>query len=271
MADQGATDSGMEGGALAWNPTAPRASLATDRCAELLGHGRLRLASTWVPVLPERRFQFLSYLAYVADWVPRYRLAHLLWADLPEEAARRNLRHLIHTLGRRAQATELEATASAVRWSVASDALDLREACSSGRWHDVARHRGDLLGGLVTCGGAFGEWLTGEREHVRQWRRRGLLRAAAEHGDRGDHAAAVGLLCDLIEDDITDEEVAHQTIEALARVGDGHRALALFARFVSRLREEYDVEPCRDTRRLAESIRSDDDRSVPTLDQRPRS
>jgi predicted ATPase/DNA-binding SARP family transcriptional activator len=208
---------------------------------ELFGRARHRIAGAWSPLQPDRRGQLLAVLTLADDWVERDYLADLFWRTLPQDAGRRNLRHLVHTIQKRGGAPCLEANRGALRWRVASDVADFDDALVRGDWaRAVALHRGPLLYGFeVRATGAFGEWVESEREQRRlRWRAAALEWARTT----GDAVAIAEALRPLVEGDL-DEEALLVVLDVLERSGERVRARMLLDAFHHRVGELFGIEP----------------------------
>lgn len=208
-------------------------------------------------MLPERRDQLLSYLAHVGDWVERHRIARLLWSELDDTAALRNLRHLLHVASRDGTAPELIATRRALRVDTTVDTSDFTAAVAAEDWdYALAIYRGPFLAGMEeTAEGAFGNWLQVEREHLRSLRRRAALQAVEALTARGDSAGTAALLEPLLADDPLDEVAVRALATALAKSGDRARALAVLQRFERALERDLGMAPVAATRALATAVR----------------
>jgi DNA-binding SARP family transcriptional activator len=223
---------------------------------KLLGRPRVFSNGQWRPLPSGRRGQLLAYLALQGEWVARDRLADLLWHDLTMPDARRNLRHLVHTIGRRAPVPGLEVARDALRWSVDSDVERFRVAISSGALQDaLGLYAGPLLDGFDgRADGAFADWLEVEREDVR--RRHldaflGLIRSEAAAG-RPERAGA--LAASLVEDRDVDEEVALLAVRALRDVGSTELARSVLDRYVRTLGREFGATPGEEIVRLSAAL-----------------
>lgn len=145
---------------------------------ESLGGLRLTLGGKPLEV-PHKARALLCYLAMSHRPHAREALAGLLWSELPEEAARANLRTLLPKL-RRTLGTHLNIERDTVAFNHAApyrldvegflDNLTARGADANfeGLREAVELYRGDFLEG-VHIGGAplFEEWLLGQRERLR--------------------------------------------------------------------------------------------------------
>lgn len=97
--------------------------------ATLLGAARL---GPDAPLPADRRGLLLALLATDGGWVDRERLATLFWPESDEGAAKAALRQLLVRVKRLGLGPPLEATATAVRWPVATDLARFRRALADG-------------------------------------------------------------------------------------------------------------------------------------------
>jgi len=214
----------------------------------------------------------LCYLAVTGHPHSRQALAGLLWGEMPEAAARTNLRQALSNL-RRLVGSHLRIT----RHTVAFD----REAPY---WLDVEAfeaevgkglpvegaglqpaslraavelYRGDFLAGFsVRDAPAFEEWAVVERERLWELAVQALEQLAAYHTARGEHRPAIEYTRRLLALDPWREEAHRQMMLLLARSGRREAALAQYEVCHQVLAEELGIEPSKATRALYERIRT---------------
>lgn len=217
-----------------------------------------------------KRSALLAYLviAHAGGFCRRDTLLALFWPDQDEEGARRALsqaltflrRHLNNVLVTRGP-DELGVDPARVR----SDVHDFEQALAQRDWEGaLARYGGPFLEGLHVAGAApFVDWVDRERERLRE-------AASAAAWKHADSLIAAGRLVDaertaqraltLVP---TDESPVRAFIEALAAAGERAAALRFYEKFKGLLARELDVEPARETRAVAETVR--DARFAPLL------
>jgi len=228
----------------------------------------------------------LAYLAIEADRPHRREaLAGLLWPDLPERRARRNLSQALLTL-RRALGDEgpapfLTVTSHTIQFDVASDHwIDVSAFASLLTRYKAHRHWrletcqdcGDLLAraGVLYAGPflaglslpdspAFEEWQLLWRERLHH-EAIDALRALARGCDhRGEREAALRYARQWVALDPWHEDAHRQLIRALALHGRRAEALAQYETCRRTLGEELGVPPARETVALYEAIRDAQD------------
>lgn len=227
-------------------PGSTVASRSEEATLCLFGSPRLCLGLEAVPLPINRRSQLLGSLAVSGEWMPRGRLALLLWPDAAPAAARVNLRNLLLRLKRWLRAHGwllMEERADALRWQGATDVQAFWQAMAHEDWSAALHHgNGDLLAGLDACGAdTWLDWLAAERERVdRAWRRAALAEADRL---RGQPQARLALAERMLARDPCDEDAATLHVQALAVLHGDAAAQAAAQRFVDHLRRSLGTEP----------------------------
>jgi predicted ATPase len=226
----------------------------------------------------------LVYLAVESDRPhPREALVTLLWPDLPEQAARTNLRQALASLreaiGDTTAATPfLLITRDALQFNPASDhTLDIHgfegllAACRTHRHRRLERcrsclarlaqaaalYRGDFLAEFSLAGSvAFEEWEVLQREQLHQRALEALSLLAAYHERLGADEPARQYAQRQIELDPWREEAHRQLMRLLARAGQRSAALAQFEACRRVLADALGVQPTAETQALYEQIRA---------------
>jgi DNA-binding SARP family transcriptional activator len=223
----------------------------------LLGGAHLGERENGRPLPADRRGCLLAYLACDGGWVDRDRLALLFWPDADERAAKRNLRQLLLRARRLDLAEDLEATPSAVRWSVDCDVVDFRRALAAGeRERAVRLYTGALLEGFVVHDvGGFDAWLELERQRLQEGYHEAVTRASDAAASEGRVGDAIDMLRRLLATEPLAEDVLQAYLRALMLDGRRDQAVAAFGRFARLLDDELGLEPLAATRALAEAAR----------------
>lgn len=212
----------------------------------------------------------LCYLAVTERAQPRSAITDLLWGELNEADARRNLRVVLtrlraavgdyvlatrttlafnrdlpHTL----DAAMFEQDATRLLASSSVDVPALRQR--------FALYTGDFLRGLdVRNAPAFEEWLRLQREHLRQLALQMGQRLAAEYEHERCDGDAIVVCQRLIEFDPWHEEAHKHLMRLLARSGQSAAALRQFDEYRQALGAELGIGPDDATTALAERIRT---------------
>lgn len=218
----------------------------------------------------------LAYLAIQGTPQARQKLMGLLWADLPEKNAARNLRHALWNLKKSLAPTGiacLRTTRQSVAFEPVSgiwlDAAEFREACENlGKLSPatatdmefigaaVELYRGDFLDGFHADGApAFEEWVLIQRERFRAMALMAFQRLAVQHCQRGDYGASLLFARRMLALDPWREEAHRIVMDLLACAGHRSAAMAQYETCRRVLAEELHAEPTPETTALYESIR----------------
>ena len=240
---------------------------------QLLGPVRFGRDGAWTEPRPSKPLQLLCYLAYAGGWVTRERLAFLFWPDSPDSTAKVNLRQLLRRARAMPFAEELEVEGERVRWPIATDVAQLREAVAEGRWADACElYRGPLLDGISgDDNDALEAWLELEREGLaRAWHKAAMAWATQLEREQS-YGAAAELLGRLLAAEALAEDVLQRYLGAAYLDGRRDEALRSYEAFEQRLRDELELEPLEETQALAASIRAAAPLKLPETPQPERS
>jgi DNA-binding SARP family transcriptional activator/predicted ATPase len=249
--------------------------------------GELQLALLGKPRLcldgePAAKFVFnksvalLAYLATSGRPHTREALAGLMWGDMPETNARANLRKVLadlrQTVGDHVQITRdtvafhcdaphwldvdvFQARLAGVRAN--PDTAVLNEFEARLLHEAVELYAGDYLEGFyVRDAPDFEEWLSVQRERLRQLAEAALYTLARHHTARGSYAAGVACTSRLLALEPWHEEFHQQMMLLLALSGQRTAALRQYEVCRQVLSEEMGVEPDEATVQLYRRIRS---------------
>ncbi len=222
---------------------------------DLLGTSSIRLDGVPLQGLRYGKAEaLLYYLAVTGRPHSRESLAALLWSDVPEEAARTNLRTVLSKL-RAHLAPHLLITRRALAFDRTSPyELDVERflACV----HDTAEEpyvrlkraaelfRGDVLEGFFVQGAPmFDEWLAGQRDWVRGLVIQALHGLAAHHAERSEYTAATDYLSRLLSLDPWREDTHRHLMRLLAQSGQHDAALTQYQHLCRTLQSELGLAP----------------------------
>ncbi|WP_433288003.1 ATP-binding protein [Micromonospora sp. CA-244673] len=206
----------------------------------------------------------LFYLAVTGTGHSRSTLAGMLWSDLPESAARANLRLVLMKL-RRVVPEHVVVTRQTVALTggpqVWVDAAEVTRMVASDQHDDdellaaVRLCRGDLLEGFEVAGApVFDEWLAGRRAAVRADMLALLDRAVRRARERRDVTGGTEVARRLLELERLHEEAHRALMWFLAVGGQPSAALAQYETCRYLLREELGIEPSAATVALRDEI-----------------
>jgi predicted ATPase/DNA-binding SARP family transcriptional activator len=235
---------------------------------ELLLLGKPVIRRDGLPVaaaLPAKGQALLFYLAATGQAHSRSRLAGLFWGDMPEEAARANLRL---TLSRLRKELGEVITASRSEAGLHADfTLDVAEfeqlvtitpAPALTLPAAVSLYRGDFLADFrLDESLEFENWMLAERARLSQLAQDLFYRLAHAAGEAGDFATGIGAARHLLSLEPWHEEGHRQLMWLLAAAGQRSAALAQYDNCRRLLQAELGVEPAVETTALYQAIKQD--------------
>jgi TolB-like protein/Tfp pilus assembly protein PilF len=208
----------------------------------------------------------LAVLAYLAAARPhgmhrRDSLLVVFWPEEDEHRARNALSQTLHAIRRDVgqqvlltQGHELVGINPAGLWC---DAPEFENRLERGELEEGLRlYQGEFLRGLLIGGETgFDRWQESEawRLQRRAWEAAATLARGAESD--GNIVAAIHWLEQAVELLPTDESLLRRLLVLTDSMGDRAGALRTYGRFANLMREDYGVEPSRETEALAEKIR----------------
>jgi predicted ATPase/DNA-binding SARP family transcriptional activator len=245
----------------------------------LLGLPRITLEETPVKLL-NKALALLAYLALERD-DPHRRgaLVGLLWPELPEDAARNNLRVTLHRLGQAlgrppGEPLLLHSTRDSIQWNPANgvwlDVATFQDLLGAKRPPDseadawrlveaVSLYRGDFLKDFyLEDSAAFEEWALTLRERLKRQALDALALLTDWHLAHGDTGPAQAHARRQIELEPWSEPAHRQLMLALARSGQRHAALAHYETLQRILDDELGVAPGVETTTLYQRLRGGD-------------
>ncbi|MFI5166788.1 MAG: ATP-binding protein [Thermoanaerobaculales bacterium] len=239
----------------------------------LLGTFSFMVGGTPVRLESVKTEALLAFLALEPGPHPRTKLAGLLWPEIAEERAARNLRHALWDLRRAFAAAAPDAIAGS-RTDIAlvpgdRVLVDAMTVMTAGRRTGVTQdeirrelegaaelYRGELLDGVLLADTEeFESWLVVQRERLRTQACEVLRRLVQIHRQRGDANAALAHARRLVALDPWREEAHRAVMELLALLGEPAAALAQFESCRQVLAEQLQTVPTAETVNLAERIR----------------
>lgn len=229
-----------------------------------LGPIEIAIDDTAVTDLSAAKAQaLLCYLALNGRSHSRQFLAGLLWGDLPEADARRNLRGVVMQL-RQAVGDYLEISHQTLAFRLnAPHQLDVTQFAQLARQTDAAAlaqaaalYRGDFLEDFhVRDAPEFEAWQAQQRLQLRQTAVAAFDTLLRHHESAQTAAAGIPLAQRLVQLDPTREKSHRQLMRLLSLAGERSQALEQYALCRRLLADELGVEPAAETAALAEQIR----------------
>jgi TolB-like protein/DNA-binding SARP family transcriptional activator/Tfp pilus assembly protein PilF len=229
----------------------------------LLGRFELRAPDGQEVALGARKsIALLAILAAApGQRMSRDRVAVLLWEDMPDAQARGNLRQLLAATRRSAPFLEADAgsigfSATMVETDLAAFEAAIAQATPEALERAAGLYRADLLDGFSLRDRDFDEWLSGERERLREHAVQLFLRLMERAAATGVEPAIRWGLRILAVDPV--HEPAHRALmELYAAQGRHAAALRQYEQLRDTLRRELDARPAPETDALVSRIRAD--------------
>ncbi|MBN1993910.1 MAG: AAA family ATPase [Anaerolineae bacterium] len=232
---------------------------------QLLGGCEIRCPDGPLHLETAKTNALLAYLAMQPGPQQRHKLMGLLWGDLPEPNARRNLRRALWNLRRQldhptASSSFILTTHQTVEFNRESDywldAKEFERLANGETGKAVELYRGDFLEGFyVHDAPAFEEWMLAERERLRTLVLLALQRLGEYHAARGEYAAGAEYITRLLALAPWREETHRELMRLLALTGQRSAALAQYEECRRMLKAELGLEPLEETTMLYERIR----------------
>jgi len=225
--------------------------------------GPFTLSRDGAEVVLPRKAQALFALLSLQEGAPLTReiVVDMLWTASGPEQARLNLRQCLWSIRHRAGCNLVQAERQLLRLAenVAVDARDLRSLAGSQARPDMRRcadlYRGELLAGLDSISPRFDEWLTVERQRLRELAAAALRRSAEAQAAAGEFDVAVTAARHLVALDDLNEDAHRLLMRILGQAGRRAEALRQFELCKQTLRKELNIDPDAETGILAQSLR----------------
>lgn len=209
----------------------------------------------------------LAYLALnLGQWVPKSRIAKLLWDRVSEQQGRASLRGALHELSRAmgplfllAMETErerLRLVSKTVWVDALATTMPAGEAGHEGLPQLNVFSGSLLLDGLEGLSDQFDQWLVSERqkleERIRRWNETTIQSSPQ---DPLTYRQRVEIARKAVAVDPTNEETVRELMRALAGSGQRAQAAIEYRRCRAILRSRLDLEPAPETQRLFRELR----------------
>ncbi|MEM7126321.1 MAG: BTAD domain-containing putative transcriptional regulator [Chloroflexota bacterium] len=234
----------------------------------LLGTLQIRMGETPLLLRRAKEQALLIYLAVTRQIHSRSVLVDLLWSEMPEANARRNLTATLTNLRKElAEFLIVDLTSVSINPDapVSVDILDCYRLLADGRAEDdlsklrqaVDHYQGEFLAGFaVKDAFVFEEWAYTERERIRGQVMDGLELLVADAIRWENWANGVDYANRLLSIEPWRESAHRQLMTLYARAGQRHAAIEQFGRCKAILAEELAVEPSPETVALVEQLQA---------------
>jgi predicted ATPase/DNA-binding SARP family transcriptional activator len=246
----------------------PAEASRTSLRIALLGPPMLTWANQPFAIARRQARALLYRIAATGHPVPREQLGYLLWPDIPEATARRNLTVLLTQIRRALPCPDLLVTVgdaigldhTFAETDTAALAALIPDATGASRFDLLAealrQYRGPFLDGFALPDSAeFDAWASQERQ---VWERRYLdaLAVLVEgYAATGAYQTAIDAAHRYLATDELAEDMHRRLIELYGAAGDRAAAMRQFERCVVVLERELGVDPLPETRAVYEAMR----------------
>ena len=256
--------------------------MAATLTIDMLGSPAISMDGTPVRgFVSSKAAALVYYLAATGRTHTREALAGLLWADVTQAQASKNLRDVLSNLRKllepyleiTRQAVGLTADAAALvdsrRFEAGVEAARRQPAGAAQALREVAAlYQGDFLEGFAIADAPeFEEWVTIQREQLRRLFMDVLQGLADDAASRNSYAEAVDYATRILALDPTREATHRQKMLLLALSGQRRLALAQYETCRRVLNDELGLDPDEETEALQRRILSGDIAPAPTAEQ----
>ncbi len=225
----------------------------------LLGRPTFRVDGRPIALRDRKGIGLIAYLS-ANGTTSRDKLADLLWPEMNQADARRNLRQRIYELKERLPEGFFASDGDEIRLGICAE-IDLTHfrAHISAQEDEAAMRlwRGRFLEDLdVPDAPGFKEWLEATRETLTGAYHETLRRLASKHEERGDLRGALETHQRLLNDDELQEFHQRQVIRLLEALGERENAIRHYERYRQTLEQELGDVPLPQTQQIAERVQN---------------
>lgn len=229
-----------------------------DTCrVELLGQPRFFWAGEPYPFsAPPRTLLVLAYILLQGDKViQRSVAAQDLWGLRSSEGRANLRRHIAYLKGAMPSISDswIKSTYKTLQWNrncpFQLDVTEFERLSAAQMYKQaIPLYRGNLMEGYAST------WLDEHRLHLRNLQLINLQSAIAKAYESGDHFQAADYAGKVLKIDPWREDALRVALRAMFALGDRVGAVRQYETFVSRLRDEMNLEPLPETRALYNRI-----------------
>ena len=225
----------------------------------LLGRPTFRVNGRPIALRDRKGIGLIAYLS-ANGTTSRDKLADLLWPDMSQPDARRNLRQRIYELKDRLPEGFFASDGDIIRLGIHAE-IDLAHFRAHISVHEdeaaMRLWRGRFLENLdVPDAPGFKEWLEATRETLTGSYYESLRRLAIKHEERGDLRGALETHQRLLADDELQEFHQREVIRLLEALGERENAILHYERYRQTLKQELGIAPLPQTQQIAERVQN---------------
>ena len=202
--------------------------------------------------LPYRKAEAAFYYLLVEKRTTRDELIGLLWADYPEDTARKNLRNALYQL-RKALGPDIVLAPGQTEVFINPEIQVITDAdCFLSNPDEGYTHykTGFLSGFSVKDAPDFEEWMHGVRHRLQDRYTRSLRQQIKRAEAAGDDEKVMIMAERMLTENPYDEMSCRSAMKSYAAIGENHRAIQTYESFRRLLKQELGVQPETETQQL---------------------
>lgn len=208
--------------------------------------------------LPYRKAEAAFYYLLVEKRTTRDELIGLLWADYPEETARKNLRNALYQL-RKVLGHDVVLAPGQKDVFINPEVqvfTDVHQFLSEEEGYDHYKS-GFLAGFSVKDAQGFEDWMYGFRHHLQDRYAKVLRQQILKAEASGNDETVIVLAERLLTNNPYDEMSCRSAMRSYARLGENHRAIQIYEDFRRLLKQELGIQSETETQQLFNKIMED--------------
>lgn len=207
---------------------------------------------------PYKKVEALLYYLVVQEKTSRNKLATLLWGNMLEGKAKKNLRNALYQL-KKTTGDGIIATPDRFTVTISEDCdlqLDLDEFLAREDERSIELYRGNFLKGfLIKNASAFTDWTFEQKNYYEQLYIKRLKKEIKNCKEAEDIQNRIYYLESLIEVDEFDELAYRNLMEFYSKQGNTAKAIEIYQVLEERLQDELGITPNRETIKLFQNIK----------------
>lgn len=207
---------------------------------------------------PYKKVEALFYYLLVKKKSLRNKLATLLWGDMLENKAKKNLRNALYQL-KKTVGEDIISTPDRFIVAVNKEAiteLDLFDFKEKSAKKAVDLYQGDFLKGfLIKNASEYNDWIIEERNHYEQLYIKYLKKEILSSKKEKNFKKAVNNLESLIKIDTFNEKAYRDLMKLYSQKNNSAKAIETFKLLEKELKKELGITPDKKTKALLQDIR----------------
>lgn len=215
--------------------------------------------------LPYRKVEAAFYYLLVMKRTTRDELIGLLWADFPEDIARKNLRNALYQL-RKALGVDVILAPGQTEVFLNPEVkviTDLDQFLSDTEGH-VRYKNGFLEGFMVKDASDFEDWMQGYRNRLQERYARDLRQQIHGAEAISDHQKIIAMAERLLEQTPYDEKSFRSMMRSHSALGENHRSIQVYEAFCQILKKELGIQPEMETQQLFKKMMAERNKNGPS-------